>query len=269
MEKQFQYNGSSIFYRVIGDGTPVVLLHGFAEDSTIWNEQIAFLESSCKLVVPDLPGSGKSGLLEIENPSIEDYASCVNALFTTEGINKAIVLGHSMGGYVTLALAEMFPDSVAAFGFVHSTAFADSEEKKNTRRKAIAFIEEHGVYPFLKNSTPNLFADAFKAAHPERIAGLIEDGRNFSKEALIQYYRAMINRPDRTGVLKNSDVPVLFVIGSEDTAAPLDDLLQQVHLPSVSYVNIIKGVGHMSMWENPEELNSFLLKFIAECRQFS
>lgn len=267
MLKQFQYNNSTISYNITGNGQPVVLLHGFAEDSSIWNEQIPFLEDHCKLIVPDLPGSGKSALLQKENVTIEDYAACLNALLSNENIEKPIVLGHSMGGYITLAFAEMFPAKLVAFGFVHSTAFADSEEKKNTRRKAIRFIEEHGVYPFLKNSTPNLFSETYKKEHPERVAGLIEQGKSFTKEALIQYYTAMINRPDRTAVLQKTNLPVLFIIGSEDGAAPLDDLLKQVHLPAISYIHIIEGVGHVSMWEKPAELNKHLLQFIKDCQQ--
>jgi pimeloyl-ACP methyl ester carboxylesterase len=167
-----------------------------------------------------------------------------------------------MGGYITIAFAEMYSDKLQAFGFVQSTAFADSEEKKSSRQKGIKMIEEYGVYPFLKNTTPNLFSDRFKQQHPEKVLELIEQGKNFSKEALVQYYSAMMNRPDRTEVLEKSTVPVLFIIGSEDKAAPLDDLLKQVSLPKISFVQIIQGVGHMSMWEEPEQLNTSLLDFI-------
>ena len=266
MEKHFEYQGAEIYYRVLGEGIPVVLLHGFAEDHTIWNEQVSFLQQHCKLIIPDLPGSGKSELLEDENVTIEDYATCIDALLQFENENKCILLGHSMGGYITIAFAEKHAEKLAAFGFVHSTAFADSDDKKNTRRKAISLIEEYGVYPFLKNTTPNLFSSSFKKEHGEKISELIEQGKKFSKEALIQYYNAMLNRPDRTYVLKESKIPVLFVIGTEDTAAPLDDLLKQVHLPSISFIHIIENAGHMSMWEKTEELNSHLLDFITSVK---
>lgn len=264
MEKEFHYDSATIFYNVAGDGQPVVLLHGFAETSNVWNEQISFLENHCKLIVPDLPGSGKSEVLQREEITIEDYAKCIAALLTVENIDRCIILGHSMGGYITLAFAEMFPGKLAGFGFIHSTAFADSEEKKNVRKKGIKLIEEYGSYPFIKNSTPNLFSDAYKKEHPERVADLIEQGKNFSKEALIQYYTAMMNRPDRTHILEKSQVPVLFIIGSEDMAAPLEDLLRQVSLPRVSYIDIIKGTGHMGMWEKPTEVNQYLLEFIKD-----
>ncbi len=262
MQKQFQYNNSPVHYTVSGNGQPVVLLHGFAEDGNIWDDQIAFLQEHCQLIIPDLPGSGQSALLQKENVTIEDYAECIRALLVNEKADNCIMLGHSMGGYITLAFAEMFPGKLKAFGFVHSTAFADSEDKKNTRKKGILFIKEHGAYPFVKNTTPNLFSDTFKKEHPEKIAALIEQGKNFSKEALTQYYTAMMDRPDRTLVLAKSAVPVLFVIGEEDVAAPLEDVLKQVHLPKIAHIHIIKGVGHISMMEKPAELNRHLLEFI-------
>jgi pimeloyl-ACP methyl ester carboxylesterase len=161
-----------------------------------------------------------------------------------------------------LAFAEKYPEKLLGFGLVNSTAFNDSEEKKLTRRKGITMMEEYGVFPFIKNTTPNLFSAKFKQEHVEVIDALIEAGKKFTIEALVQYYNAMMNRPDRTEVLKTSEVPVLFVVGSEDVAAPVNDLLEQVHLPGISHIHIIESVGHMSMMEAPEELNKYLLEFI-------
>lgn len=262
MEKHFQYRQSTIYYTITGSGQPVVLLHGFAEDSTIWKHQLEFLQQHCMLVIPDIPGSGQSNLLVSDNVTMEDYAAFLNELLIIENIENCIVLGHSMGGYITLAFAAMFAARLKGFGFIHSTAFADSEDKKSNRRKAIKFIEEQGINSFLKNTIPNLFSPAFREEHLETIEDLIARGNSFTKEALIQYYTAIMNRPDRTALLINSNVPVLFVVSSEDTAAPLEDLIQQVHLPSVSHIHILQRVGHMSMVEKPDELNKHLLHFI-------
>ena len=262
MEKKFQYLDTEIYYKVTGNGQPVVLLHGFAEDSNIWNDQADFLQNHCKLIIPDLPGSGKSAMLQKNNIHIEDYATCVDALLSNESIDKCILAGHSMGGYITLAFADMYAEKLQAFGLVHSSAFADNEEKIASRKKGIKMMKERGVFSFLKNTTPNLFSEEFKKLHPEKVSELIEQGENFSEDALIQYYEAMIDRRDRTEILKKSNVPVLFIVGSEDKAAPPDDLLQQVHLPTVSYIHIIEGSGHMSMWEKADQLNRCLLEFI-------
>src|SRR3569833_2165674 len=111
------------------------------------------------------------------------------------------MLGHSMGGYITLAFAELYGEMLVAFGFVHSTAFADSEEKKQNRLKGISMIEEYGSYAFIKTTTPNLFSVAYKQQFAEKVQGLIEKGATLKKEALKQYYHVFLVRPDRSNVL--------------------------------------------------------------------
>lgn len=273
--KSFQYQNTTISYRIEGNGKPVVLLHGFGENSNIFNHQIEFLKEHCLLIVPDLPGSGKSDcfvprndvaqnpISSIKHPvSIEDYAQIIHALLQYENISTYTMFGHSMGGYITLAFAELFTEMLDGFGLIHSTAFADSDEKKLARQKGIELIEQYGSYPFLKNTTPNLFGKKYKEEHPEKIDELIEAGKAFSKKALQQYYAAMMNRKDKTHVLKGSKNPVLFIIGTEDVAVPLNDILKQTILPECSYIHVLEGVGHMSMWEATSQLNKHLLAFI-------
>lgn len=249
----------------------MVLLHGFGEDSRIWDKQVAFLQDHCQLIVPDIPGSGNSALLQLAKlpssaqrayVSIDDYADTVYAILEAENIDRCLMLGHSMGGYITLAFAERYPERLAGFGLVHSTAFADSEEKKQMRAKAIETIGRYGAEPFLKNTIPNLFGRSFKEKHPERINQLIHAAGGFTTEALQQYYQAMIQRPDRCQVLKSNRLPVLFVMGTEDMAAPMDDVLKQVSLPGISYIHVLPGCGHMGMWEAPDTLNQLLRAFI-------
>ena len=261
MQKSFQYKNTTATYRIMGNGKPVVLIHGFAEDSTIFNPQIEFLKNYCLLIIPDLPGSGASSTNN-QLLSIDDFAHFINALLLQENISECNMLGHSMGGYITLAFAELFPDKLDGFGLIHSSAFADSEEKKLTRKKGIAMIEEYGSYPFIKNTIPNLFSKKFKEENAEKIYELIEAGKSFTAAALQQYYTAMMNRPDRRQILKTSKNPVLFIIGTEDAAIPLNDVLPQTILPNCSYIHLLDGVGHMSMLEATEKLNLHLLHFI-------
>lgn len=264
--------GAVMHYTVYGNGGPfVVLLHGFGEDSRIWDLQVNALSAHCRLLVPDLPGSGSSTLPTVLDPEADDnpfakidtYATVVKAMIHAEKADPVILLGHSMGGYITLAFVEKYTDSVKAYGLVHSTAFADSMEKKEVRTRGISLMAEYGAAAFLKNTIPNLFGQAFRKENPEQIELLIRRGEAFSAFALQQYYRAMRDRPDRRYVLESNDCPVLFVMGTEDVAAPLNDLLQQVPVPpGISYIRLLPGVGHMSMWEAPETLNRQLLEFI-------
>ena len=179
-----------------------------------------------------------------------------------EEISSCTLIGHSMGGYITLAFAENYPNFLSGFGLIHSTAYADNEEKKMVREKGIELIEEYGPHPFLRNTIPNLFGQIFKEMYPEKINALIESSANFTKESLQQYYKAMMLRPDRTNVLKSNQLPILFVAGREDVAVPLRDILMQVSLPNIAYLYVLQNTGHMGMWEEPEKLNEKLLDFI-------
>ncbi len=258
-------HNARLFYKKEGAGFPVLFLHGFAEDSDVWKHQLSFLQSFATVIIPDLPGSGQSEILQKKDGSdvtMADYADCIYDLIIHENISHCFVFGHSMGGYITLALVEKYPGIIQGFGFVQSTAFADGEEKKAMRLKGINTIEQYGSYAFIKSTTPNLFSDEYKATNGDEIESLINKGNRFSKTALQQYYNAMRLREDKTDVLKNNVVPVLFIIGKEDKAAPLADLLKQVYLPSVSYIHVLGVVGHMGMWERRDEVNENLFSFI-------
>jgi len=284
MLKNFSYQNKKIFYRAEGSGTALVLIHGFGEDGNIWNEQIAFLKNHCLLIVPDLPGSGLSEILDdslkmtdegsntvISHTSsvisITDYADCIKVLLEQENISCCIMLGHSMGGYITLAFAEKYPQLLSGFGLINSTAFPDSQEKKINRLKGIELMERYGAHAFIKNTIPNLFSKQYKEANADKIASLTAASKQFSTKACVQYYRAMMNRPDKTCILQNNALPVLFVIGKEDVAVSLNDSLQQMNLPQCSYIHILENVGHMSMWEATEEVNGFIASFIKKCSQ--
>lgn len=258
--KQLEYKGKRLFYRSIGEGPVVVLLHGFGEDGDIWKGQFA-LFSDNQLLIPDLPGSGESEALD--DMSMEGLADAVKAIIDVEaGSERIAFIGHSMGGYVALAFAEKYSSSLRGLGLFHSTAYADSEEKKETRQKGIRFIEESGAEEFLKLSTPNLYAAATREQHPEWIKEHLAATRNFSADNLVSYYEAMIARPDRTQVLRESKRPVLFVMGQHDTAVPLQDGLAQCHLPGVAYIEILSQSGHMGMIEELNKANQILSQFV-------
>jgi pimeloyl-ACP methyl ester carboxylesterase len=270
--KNINWQGASIQYKVTGQGKTVVLLHGFGEDSTVWQHQIEFLQQYFQLIIPDIPGSGLSQF--IPNANIETYADILKEIINIElqyssptggGWEGAVsLIGHSMGGYITLAFAEKYAEYLNCYGLFHSSAFADSEEKKETRRKAIGFIQSKGGYAFLKTSIPGLFTKQYYAANPAKVDALVEDAKKFTDEALIQYYEAMIARPDRTAVLKTFKHPVLFLIGEHDPAVPLQSSLQQCHLPAQSHVHILGNSAHMGMWEEAEKANKLLIQFLLQ-----
>ncbi len=269
MQKKLNYPVSrilqplcSLSYEVLGEGETLVLLHGFGEDRTVWDGVADTLQKNYKLIIPDLPGSGGSTILKKDRVLMIDFAHCLKAILDKEKIKKCTVIGHSMGGYITLAFAEKYPTSLNAFGLFSSTAIADSEEKKETRSKAISFIKENGSEAFLKTALPNQFADVKKSK--KLIDNLLEKGKHFETRALTQYYRAMIARPDRSNVLKRSAVPVLFILGESDNLIPLADAMKLTTLPQQCQVHVLKNSGHMGMLEEPKEAIKILNKFLQE-----
>ena len=268
--KQILFDNKKIFYRTAGKGNPVMLVHGFAEDGNIWNYQIEKLKEKFYVIAPDLPGSGKSEMLE-GKITIEDYAEVLKAIADVETIDKqkdqnaatsCTLIGHSMGGYITLAFAEKYPELLDTFCLFHSTAFADDETKKEVRRRGIEFIKNNGAAAFLRASAPNLFSEKTKNENPELIEEFTDLSKGISPEALIQYYNAMIQRPDRTSVLKSFQRAILFIIGKHDTAVPLESSLQQCHLPAISHIHILQNSGHVGMWEEKDRASTLLLDFL-------
>ncbi|MES1218225.1 MAG: alpha/beta hydrolase [Bacteroidota bacterium] len=262
MDKYFSYQNKNIYYRIMGKGKPVILIHGFGEDGEVWNNQVEFLKEKFLLIIPDLPGSGKSEM--IDDMSMEGMAEVIHSIIQEEKIETCCTIGHSMGGYILLAFLEKYPKYLNAFGLLHSTSYADSEEKKINRRKGIDFINEHGAFEFLQTSTPNLFSAKTKNERPKMVEEFISSLRNFSAAALVSYYNAMILRPDRTIFLKKSTVPVLFILGEEDVAVPLQDGLEQCHLPEKSYIHILSQSGHMGMLEEAEKCNRAIEDFLLD-----
>lgn len=265
MKKQIELAGKNIFYQVIGKGKPVMLVHGYGEAGEVWTNQVSFLKENYHLIVPDLPGSGQSDL--IEDMSMEALAEVLKAIVDKEVKPEGApisMIGHSMGGYISLAFLEKYSSYLSAFGLFHSTAFADTEEKKDTRKKSIEFIGKHGSAEYLKSAIPNLFSEQTNEQNPGLITEFIRSTNNFSDKSLVSYLEAMMKRPDRAGLLKTTQLPILFVLGDFDNTIPLADGLKLAQLPEKSYIHILHRSGHMGMLEEEENSNQILKKYLSE-----
>ncbi len=263
---QIEIKGRKIWYYVYGTGKPVVLIHGFGGDHSIWQNQVAYFKNHYKLIIPDLPGTGASELLQ--DMTIDGMADLVKVIVddsTQSPGEKIVLVGHSMGGYIALAYAEKYPENLSGLGLFHSTSYADSKEKIITRKKGIEFIETHGAFAFLKTTLPNLFSAVTKEHQPELVEALIEKSSHFSASTLVSYYEAMIDRPDRRKILKDSKIPVMLIMSENDQAVPIADSLEQSSLPEKSYITILKNSGHMGMVEEPVESNQALTRFLESC----
>jgi pimeloyl-ACP methyl ester carboxylesterase len=262
--KHIEKQGYSLCYQLEGnpDGPPLVLLHGFGEEADIWEGQVALLGDRYHILLPQFLRSVSVAEARCA-ATVEEAARQVVLMMQEEWNEKpALIFGHSMGGYIMLALAEAFPHRVKGLGLVHSTAYADSAEKKESRLKNMAFLRQHGAYNWLKQSMPNLFAKNYVVHQEQAVKTLIDKGVGFDAENMARLTEAMMNRPDRRALLKAIGLPVLFIIGEEDNAIMPASVLEQTHLPDISYIHILKNVGHMGMMEAPEPFNKALINYI-------
>ena len=232
----------------------VVLLHGFGEDSSVWGGFIPFLQKDFYIISPDY-----ARLSNLK--TMEEYADFVHKKIVEKGVEKCVMIGHSMGGYVALAFAEKHPEMLTGLGLFHSTSFADSEEKKAARTKNIEFIEKNGSEDFIKTSTPNLYAEEFQKRHPEVIEKHIEYASTLPKEALTAGMKAMRDRPDCRKILKSFKCSVMFIIGEMDKSVSPQDAKSQIMMPKYFSSSILNDVAHMGMVEEPEDCLKFVIKF--------
>ena len=257
MVKSLSYKKGRISYSIYGKGKPVIFIHGFAEDGTIWENQVTRFKEEFQLIVPDLPGSGKSDFIP-EVFSMTDHADLLSELLIQENIDSGDIIGHSMGGYIALAFAEKYPAKMDGLCLFHSSSYPDTEEKIESRRKSIQFIKQNGTQKFIQQTTPNLFSDHTKANNPGLAEEIINRYSNFNPNSLVHYYEAMIQRPDRSEVLRKISKPVLIIAGESDTAIPIKHSLEQSYLPELSYFHSLKNSGHMGMLEEPAKSNHYL-----------
>ncbi len=268
MEKQLKYKDINVNYRICGEGEFVFLIHGFCEDQSMWGELVEKLSTQYTVVTPDLPGFGKSSLSQ-EDLTIIWMAEMMNAIMNTEKIEKCTMMGHSLGGYVSIHFAELFPHKVHALGFINSHVFEDGEEKKMNRKKSIDFIKRHTAKLFIRELINNLFSETFKLEQKELVLSLISNAQqNISDQAVIASLNAMAGRANKKNVLKKFNKPVLFLIGEIDATIPIEQSMQQVSLPSQSDIHIRKHIAHMSIYEDSMYSTNAILAFLERNRQF-
>lgn len=253
-----------LVYTDKGVGPVIVFVHGFCESKAIWNAFGSSLISSYRVICLDLPGFGESDLGRDE-VSMEWFADEVHALIKLLGISNFIYVGHSLGGYVGLAYAENYPSYLIGLCLFHSTAYADSEERKINRDKTIAFIHKYGADMFTQSFIEPLFLLKNRQTLKNEIAELKSIAKQSSEKGIIATTQAMRDRPDRTHVLAISKTPVLLIGGRNDATIAIDKLKEQAQLSSKIVLAEIDECGHMGMYEQKEKTFDVLNEFLFTC----
>ena len=237
-----------ISFRELGSGPPIVFLHGFCETGEIWNEFVEPLAKDFHVLLPDLPGFGDSDPLP--SPfTIDDVAAAISNWLQGLKIRTATIVGHSLGGYVTLSLAEHSPTLVNGFCLFHSTAFPDSDEKKENRTRVMRFVESHGSLPFIETFVPGLFHDKNDSSIPV----VFEIAAKTNATSIITYSAAMRERPDRAQLLRKSAIPKLIIAGKEDSLIPIETAREMAKTARNCVFLELRKTGHMGFFEARNE----------------
>jgi len=254
------YQNQPIRFKTEGLGNTIVLLHGFLESLDIWTSFSEQLSRQFNVITLDLPGHGASGSFG-ETHSMELMADCVNAVLSHLKISQAVVAGHSMGGYVSVHVAEKYPEKVKAFGFFHSHADEDPQETKNNRDRTIAILNKNYV-SWVNQFIPDLFADCNKEKYINEIKLLQEMAGKMNAQQIIAAQAGMRDRISKLDFLAVTDQPVFFILGKADIKMAVAKVLEQTLLPKHCEVLILSDVGHMGFIEAKETTLNFLQGFL-------
>lgn len=246
-----------INFRSKGEGLPIILIHGFCESSEIWDSFTTKIADGFKVIAVDLPGFGASKLLK-SHFSIKDIAQSLNQWVVSEGFNNAILIGHSLGGYVALAMIDQKPELYAGLVLFHSTARPDTGSKRENRNKVMAFVKEHGVSKFIDSFVPGLY---YLKDH-KSIPFVHEIASKTTDSTFLAYTEAMRDRPSAEEVLVKTKVPILIIAGQHDVVIDASTLEEQAKLNSRITFYVLPNVGHMGLLEAENEAAQVINDFV-------
>lgn len=263
MLKHCLYKKEKVYFSDTGKGRTVVLLHGFLGSHKIWESTIKDLSKTYRVIALDLPGHGQTACFGYAH-SMELMANCVKAVLDKLKIKKTVLIGHSMGGYVALAFADLFPDHLNGLCLYHSTAYADSKEKKADRLRAITAVKANRNL-FTRNTIKNLFAAKNLKYLKKEISFANEIAKKTSKEGIAAALHGMRDRTARDIILNLVKYPVMMVIGEHDNVLPHEQLLEQAKKLKNGTVLYLEHDGHFGFLESPRDSNKKLRKFLRLC----
>ena len=254
MEK-IKINDIELAYTRRGKGTPLVLLHGYPLDHHLWDDVAPLLEDTFELILPDLRGFGESTI--VDSPfTMDDYASDIAGLLDQLGIQKTAIVGHSMGGYVALAFARLYPERVSGLGLVSSQVLADPPDRKEGRYKSAADVSDKGIGGVVETMTPKFTSD-------ERLRAFARETMERQQPAaFIGALQAMAERMDSTPLLPSFKFPVVIIHGEADALIPIDRAREVKNAIPQAHLVELNGAGHIPMMEAKEE-TARALKYLA------
>lgn len=253
-----KYKGINVSFESKGKGSTIVLLHGFLENKTMWNPFVNQLSKKNRVVSIDLLGHGESGCLGYIH-TMEDMAEAVKAVLSSLRLSRVILIGHSMGGYVSLAFAENYPEMIKGLCLMNSTSQSDSEERKHNRDRAIQAVKQN-YKSFVRISITNLFRPKNRTIYSEELKKVKKEALKTPLQGIVSALEGMKIRKDRTQLFRNGNFKKLLILGRHD---PVLDYKSTVEIAENSDIEVAElPDGHMSQIENKKEISDILMHFI-------
>jgi pimeloyl-ACP methyl ester carboxylesterase len=240
-----------------------VLLHGFLGSKELFQNIHDNLSRHFRVINIDLPGHGQSDCFGYVH-SMELMAKSVKAVMDHLRLKKYILVGHSMGGYAALAFGELFPDNLRGICLFHSTAYADSEQKKKDRARAVALVKANARL-YTRDTIKNLFATRNIEQLKSEISFAQRIAVKTPRRGIVAALEGMKDRPNRDVILNFAEYPVMMVVGRYDNILPMQLLLNQAEMIKSRYVLLLENNGHMGFLENPKHSLIHIKRFARNC----
>lgn len=256
--KQIIYKNTKISYTEQGKGTAVVLLHGFLENQTMWNAFVPNLAKKNRVITIDLLGHGQTECLGYVH-AMEDQADLVHAVLHELKIRKTVLIGHSMGGYIALAFAELYPENIKGLVLLNSTSRADSDERKTNRDRAIVAVKQNYT-AFVRMSIANLFSEDNREKLINEIESVKSEALKTPLQGIVASLEGMKIRKDREVLLHFAPFPIQLILGKKDPVLIYDENIDQIEGTKVQLTTF--DDGHMSHIENQADLKKLFVDFL-------
>ena len=264
MEKYCRFSGRNIHYSISGTGDPLILLHGFLEDLTLWEPLVKHFTAGNTVICIDLPGHGKTDVFG-EVHSMNLMADVVAAVMKSEGLRKAVVAGHSLGGYVALAFARRYLDLCPGIALLNSSADPDSEEKKTDRLRSLKIVGKN-LTLFVNEAIPRMFAAQNTSRYKDDMDRIKKMALNTPVDGIIATTLGMMERENSRPFLSNPPVPVLFIAGKNDSIIPESKSLEQIAAGEKIRGVMLENSGHLSLIEEMDAVIFLLKSFLEELK---
>jgi pimeloyl-ACP methyl ester carboxylesterase len=262
MYDKLKYKGGNIAYEVKGQGKTIVLLHGYIESLNVWEEFSEALSKKYKVISIDLPGHGSSDTVSTVH-TMKYMAETVNAVIEHLGEDKVFMIGHSMGGYVTMEFVENYSQKLEGYCLFHSTPLADTEEKKAVRERLIESIRSGKKVLLAKEHVEKTFAKENIEKYREQIGFLKVIAVNTTAEGTIAALEGMKLRADHRKKFSKSKIPVMWILGEKDNFIE-KDIYKKIDLPEKIKIVFLSNSGHQGYIEEKEKSLEEIQKFVEE-----